>query len=46
MVNGIYSEVITLEGLARGGGSNDTRRLEVRGRFTLNRISEISLLTP
>jgi hypothetical protein len=44
-LNGNYSEVITLQGLARAGGTNDTRRLEVRGTFTLNRISDISQLT-
>jgi hypothetical protein len=45
-LNGIYSEVITLKGLARAGGTNDTRRFEVRGDFTLNRVSDIPQITP
>lgn len=45
-VNGTYSEVITLLGLARAGGTNHTRRFEVRGDFTLNRVSSIAQITP
>lgn len=44
-INGVYSEIITLKGLARAGGTNDTRRFEVRGSFTLNRVSDIAQIT-
>lgn len=42
---GNYSETITLKGLARGGGKEDTRQFQVQGRFTLNRVSPIAQLT-
>jgi hypothetical protein len=45
-IDGVYSEIITLKGLARAGGTNDTRRFEVRGSFTLNRVSDIAQITP
>ncbi|HYG24027.1 MAG TPA: hypothetical protein VEH04_14705 [Verrucomicrobiae bacterium] len=45
-VSGIYREVIIMRGLARAGGTNDTRRFEVRGDFTLNRVTDIPQLTP
>ncbi len=45
-VNGVYSETITLKGLARAGGTNDTRVFQARGDFSLNRVSEISQITP
>ena len=42
---GNYGETITILGLARGGGTNDTQNFEVRGVFSLNRISEVPTLT-
>lgn len=45
-VTGTYNEIITLKGLARAGGTNDTRQFGVRGNFTLNRVSDVSQLTP
>lgn len=42
---GNYSETITLKGLARGGGKEDTRQIQVQGRFTLSRVSPIAQLT-
>ena len=45
-LNGIYSETITIKGLARGGGTNDTRQFQVRGDFSLSRISDIAQITP
>lgn len=44
-LNGNYSEVIALKGLARAGGAVDTRTYNVSGTFTLKRISSISTLT-
>jgi hypothetical protein len=44
-VSGNYSETITVLGLQRGGGENDSRSYEIRGVFTLNRISDTSVLT-
>jgi len=44
-ITGEYGETITVLGLARGGGTNDTRNFEVRGIFSLNRISEVPTLT-
>lgn len=44
-IDGDYSEIITVKGLARAGGTNDTRRFEVRGSFTLNRVSDIAQIT-
>jgi hypothetical protein len=44
-LTGQYQETVTLKGLARGGGNNDTRQFQVRGSFTLNRVSEIPILT-
>lgn len=38
-LGGVYGETIRLLGLARGDGNTDTRTFEVRGDFTLNRIS-------
>ena len=45
-LNGTYSEIVTVKGLARAGGTNDTRRFEVRGDFTLNRVTDIGQITP
>ena len=42
---GDYLETVTLLGLARAGGANDTRQFYVRGVFSLNRISTVSALT-
>jgi hypothetical protein len=42
---GMYEESIQVQGLARAGGTNDTRQFEVRGVFKLNRISDIPVLT-
>ena len=44
-VSGNYLETITMQGLARAGGTHDTRTFEVRGTFSLNRISSIPTLT-
>lgn len=46
IITGTYFETITVKGLARAGGTNDTRQFHVRGDFSLNRISEIAQLTP
>ena len=43
-LSGDYTETITLQGLQRGGGP-DTREFHVRGIFTLNRISDVPVLT-
>jgi hypothetical protein len=43
-LTGTYAETITLLGLARGG-SIDSRQFEVNGLFSLNRLSEIPVLT-
>jgi hypothetical protein len=45
VVTGEYLETITVLGLARAGGANDSRQFEVRGSFTLNRLSDVSALT-
>ncbi|MBI4325507.1 MAG: hypothetical protein HY674_09615 [Chloroflexi bacterium] len=42
---GNYAETIRVLGLARAGGTNDTRTFEVRGAFVLHRISSIPTLT-
>jgi hypothetical protein len=42
---GEYRETMTIKGLARAGGTNDSRRFEVRGLFTLSRVSEVPTLT-
>ena len=44
-VSGTYAETITVKGLARAGGTYDTRVFEVRGSFSLSRISSIPTLT-
>jgi hypothetical protein len=44
-ITGDYFETITVLGLARAGGTHDTRRFETHGTFTLNRISEVPALT-
>ncbi len=44
-LTGTYQETITLSGLARSGGTNDTREFRVTGSFTLNRISTVPHLT-
>ncbi len=43
-VSGDYLESISIRGLARGG-TNDTRNFQVRGAFSLNRISEVPTLS-
>jgi hypothetical protein len=45
-LNGQYVETIRLLGLARAGNTFDTRTFEVRGLFTLNRISDVATVTP
>jgi len=42
---GEYREFVTLKGLARAGGTNDTRQFEVRGAFSLKRMSDVPNLT-
>lgn len=44
-ISGNYIETITMKGLARSGGTYDTRTFQVRGAFSLNRISSIATLT-
>ena len=44
-LSGDYSETITLLGMAHTAGT-DTREFHVRGIFNLNRITDISTLTP
>ena len=44
-LGGIYAETITVSGLARAGGTNDTRVFHVQGAFTLNRITSVPTLT-
>ncbi|MEY3275217.1 MAG: hypothetical protein RL153_482, partial [Verrucomicrobiota bacterium] len=44
-MRGWYKETIRLVGLARGGGTSDTRDFMVSGPFTLTRISEVPALT-
>ena len=44
-IEGNYVETITVLGLPRAGNTNDTRQFQVKGIFTLNRISDVSTLT-
>jgi hypothetical protein len=44
-LSGVYQERMKLTGLARAGGTYDTREFVVRGTFTLNRISKVATLT-
>lgn len=44
-LTGLYQENIRVLGLARAGGVFDTREFEVRGMFSLNRISAIASVT-
>ena len=44
-LSGTYVETIRIQGLARAGNTFDTRRFDVRGVFTLNRVSEIPTVT-
>ncbi len=44
-LTGNYLETIRMLGLARAGGTHDTRQFEVRGVFTLNHVSDIPTLT-
>ncbi len=44
-LTGTYLETIRLLGLARAGGTNDTRSFQVAGGFSLQRISEATTLT-
>ena len=43
-LSGTYVETIRLQGLARAGNTYDTRRFNVRGAFSLSRISEIPIV--
>jgi hypothetical protein len=43
-MRGVYQETIELKGLARAGGTNDTRRFNVSGTFLLTRVSGIATL--
>ena len=45
VLSGQYSETITVQGLARAGGTFDTRTFHVTGFFSLNRVSSIPALT-
>ena len=42
---GHYEETVDLIGLARAGGTNDTRNFEVRGYFKLDRVSDIPVIS-
>jgi hypothetical protein len=44
-LRGEYRETLTLKGLSRASGATDSRPLQVRGSFQLNRISDIPVLT-
>lgn len=44
-IAGEYAETIRIRGLARSGGTYDTRTFEVRGGFVLRRIAETPILT-
>ena len=44
-LSGNYAETVTVKGLARAGGTYDTRTFELRGVFSLNRISSVATLT-
>ncbi|MCC7374598.1 MAG: hypothetical protein IT581_08075 [Verrucomicrobiales bacterium] len=44
-LGGDYTEIMTFKGLARSGGSNDTRQIQVRGTFQLQRILDLPALT-
>ena len=44
-LSGTYAETITVLGLARAGGTNDTRVFHVQGAFGLNRITSVPTLT-
>jgi hypothetical protein len=45
VLQGEYTEVITVLGLVRGSKGPDTRRFEVRGAFVLNRLLAVPTLT-
>ena len=45
ILQGDYTEVITVLGLNRSGSGPDTRRFEVRGAFVLNRLLAVPTLT-
>lgn len=44
-VSGVYRETLRLTGLARAGGTHDTREFQVEGAFRLNRVAEVPVLT-
>lgn len=44
-LTGVYAESIRVLGLARAGGTYDTRTFEVRGAFVLRRIADTPTLT-
>jgi hypothetical protein len=44
-IGGEYAETVTLLGLPRAGGAQDTRTYQVQGVFTLNRVSPVANLT-
>lgn len=43
-MTGDYCETISLLGLARAGGANDTRQFQIRGVFKLNQIAGVPTL--
>jgi hypothetical protein len=45
-LTGSYLETLSLLGLARAGGANDTRQFQVRGGFSLTRIASVPVLAP
>ena len=44
-LSGMYLETIRVVGLAQGGNSFDTRRFDVRGGFSLQRVANVPTLT-
>jgi len=44
-LTGQYEESIRMQGLARAGNTFDTRTFQVRGSFTLNRLTDIATVT-
>jgi len=44
-VSGTYEERLRLTGLARAGGTYDSREFTVRGTFKLNRVAKVATLT-
>jgi hypothetical protein len=44
-LTGNYAESVSIKGLARGGGNVDTRTFETRGSFSLQRITDVPVLS-